>query len=57
MFIWYELAVVQTNFLKGQWLEIAMVRNSNGTKLKWYENEIHYGTKLRVRNGYGTKRL
>jgi hypothetical protein len=39
------------------WYEMVMVRNGNGTKWLWYENDFHYGTKwqVHVRNGYGTK--
>ena len=27
------------------WYEMVMVRNGNGTKWLWYENDFHYGTK------------
>jgi hypothetical protein len=52
---------------KWQWYEMVMVRNGYGTKMIFtmvrngkYEmvmvrNDIHYGTKWQVRNGYGTK--
>ena len=54
--IWYEMAMVRIGYgTKWQWYEMVMVRNGNGTKWLWYENDLHYGTKWQVRNGYGTK--